>query len=126
MAKKNEEEADKICNELVLNQINPIRDKYSLCNSKSVTISKLCDPVGEEQYFFKNINYFIQESPVSRFRCFCNFVLHLVKCDTNEETKIQINDVVGIELGNSGENFSKYYFVIPEHESLERAFFKEK
>ena len=97
-----------------------------LTSSKMVTISKVCDPVGEEQYIYKSIDYSIQDSPVARFRCLYNFVLHLVKCDTNEETKIQINDVVGIEPGNLGADFSKYYFVIPERESLERAFFKEK
>ena len=97
-----------------------------LSNSKKVQISKVCDSVGEEYYYYKNINYIIQDSPVEYFKCIYNFILLLEKYDTKELVNISINNVVGIEEGNFGENYSKYYFVIPKQESLDTLAYEEK
>ena len=97
-----------------------------LNSSKKVAISKVCDPVGEEYYYYKNINYLIQDSPVDYFKCIYNFTLSLEKYDTKERMDIYINNVVGIDKGNYGENFSKYYFVIPKQNSLDNLAFEEK
>ena len=58
--------------------------------------------------------------------CFYNFVLSLERCDNNEHVDISINNVVGIEEGNWGVNFAKYYFVIPKQKSLDALAFEEK
>lgn len=105
------------------NYYNMVED---LNNSKKVVVSKVCDPVGEEYYYYRNINYLIQDSPVEYFKCIYNFILSLEKYDTKELVDISINNVVGIETGNCGENFSKYYFVIPKQESLDTLAFEEK
>lgn len=105
------------------NYSNMVED---LISSKEIVISKVCDPVCEEFYHYKNIDYSIQESPVEYFKCFYNFVLSLEKCDTKELVDISINNVVGIEEGKCGINFSKYYFVIPKQESLDTLAFEEK
>ena len=97
-----------------------------LCVSKDVIISKVCDPTCEEHYHYKNINYSVQESPVKYFKCFFNFIITLEKCDTKESVDIAINNVVGIQAGNFGTNFSKYYFVIPTQNSLDTLAFEEK
>ena len=48
------------------------------------------------------------------------------KYDTNELIEIQINNVVGIQQGCMGLDFSKYYFVIPMQESLDKLAYEEK
>lgn len=97
-----------------------------LMNSKYVTISKVCEPACEERYFFRNIDFSIQNSPVQEFSCFYNFVITLDRIDKKENVDIYINSVVGIEEGTMGADFSKYYFVIPKQESLETLAFEEK
>lgn len=94
--------------------------------SKSVVISKVCDTICEEYYRFKNISYSTQESPINDFKCLFDFKLILEKINTNEIVKMPIKNVVGIESGNLGEKFAKYYFVIPRQDSLETLAYEEK
>lgn len=105
------------------NYLNMIGD---LNSSKYIVISKVCDPACEDYYYYKNIGYSIQDSPVDYFKCFYNFDLLLEKCNTKEPINIHINNVVGIEEGNRGVDFAKYYFVIPTQKSLDKLAFEEK
>ena len=114
------------CRKSFLESYNYCNIVEDLSNSKKVQISKVCDSVGEEYYYYKNINYIIQDSPVEYFKCIYNFILLLEKYDTKELVNISINNVVGIEEGNFGENYSKYYFVIPKQESLDTLAYEEK
>lgn len=102
---------------------NMIQD---LISSKELVISKVCDPIAEERYHYRNVSYSIHESPVDYFKGFYDFVLSLEKMDTGELVDIVINNVVGIQEGNWGKNFSKYYFLIPKQESLDELAFAEK
>lgn len=102
---------------------NMIQD---LILSKEIVISKVCDPVAEERYRYRNMSYSIHESPVDYFKGVYDFVLSVEKIDTGELVDIVINNVVGIQEGNWGEDFSKYYFVIPQQESLDGLAFAEK
>lgn len=102
---------------------NMIQD---LISSKEIVISKVCDPIAEERYHYRNISYSIHASFVDYFKGFYDFVLSLEKIDTGELVDIVINNVVGIQEGNWGEDFSKYYFVIPKQESLDELAFAEK
>lgn len=102
---------------------NMIQD---LILSKEIVISKVCAPIAEERYHYRNISYSIHESPVDYFKGFYDFVLSLEKINTGELVDIVINNVVGIQEGNWGEDFSKYYFVIPQQESLDELAFAEK
>lgn len=121
-----EKELKKHVEKVFLESYNYYNMVEDLINSKKVQISKVCDPVGEEYYYYKNINYIIQDSPVEYFKCIYNFILSLEKYDTKELVNISINNVVGIEEGNFGENYSKYYFVIPKQESLDTLAYEEK
>lgn len=103
--------------------MNMVKD---LIVSKSVVISKVCDTICEEYYRFKNISYSTQESPINDFKCLFDFKLILEKINTNEIVNMSIKNVVGVESGNLGEKFAKYYFVIPRQDSLETLAYEEK
>ena len=119
-------ELEKHIEKVFLETGNYLSMMEDLIGSKHIIISKVCDPVCEEYYHYKNINYSIQDSPVDYFKCLYNFTLTLEKYDTNELIEIQINNVVGIQQGCMGLDFSKYYFVIPMQESLDKLAYEEK
>lgn len=121
-----EKELKKHVEKVFLESYNYYNMVEDLINSKKVQISKVCDPICEEYYYYRNINYIIQDSPVEYFKCMYNFILLLEKYDAKELVNISINNVVGIEEGNFGENYSKYYFVIPKQESLDTLAYEEK
>lgn len=121
-----EKELKKHVEKVFLESYNYYNMVEDLINSKKDQISKVCDPICEEYYYYRNINYIIQDSPVEYFKCMYNFILLLEKYDAKELVNISINNVVGIEEGNFGENYSKYYFVIPKQESLDTLAYEEK
>lgn len=115
------------CTELFCDDLRVLLISRRNIHIKStIVISDVCDLVGEERYNYKNIYYFIQESPVKYFKCFYSFIFILERCDIKENVDISINNVVGIEEGNWETNFSKYYFVILKQSSLDTLAFEEK
>lgn len=124
--KKFEKELKKFISRVFLEGSEYMCMVEDLESSKFVAVSKVCDSSCEEYYRYKNIKYSIHNSPVDYFNCLYNFVITLEKFDTNECEDIQINNVVGIQEGNMGDNFSKYYFVIPTQDSLDKLAFEEK